>query len=176
MHFFLLFLYVVASLQSSVAPPSSKTNAGASGLWSWPSFPKGPLPCLHPPLVSLTWTSLSTPTERTYLVVNSRYTSTLPIPVLGINWLCLWNVLFFQTLSLCVFCFVLFRVFLQVSGKVFDFLDATWKCHPLYFFSVKCKPFRCDGTGVMAPLSCLPEHAGPVFHRVRGIPLVVHNF
>lgn len=160
-----LCLHVATSLQSSVAPPPSPKaqTQRPSGLLSRfvAAFPR-----LHSPLVHLTSTWLFTQADlKRTLVVSSRYASTFPIPVLGINWLCLWNVLFFK-LSLSFFFF---------SSKSLVFLDATWKCHPLYLFSVKCKPFRCDCPGLMMPLFCLPEHASPGFPRMQDVPLVVHK-
>lgn len=94
-HFVLLFLHAVAPLQSSVAPPSSKTKTEAFVLVSLSLM--APLPCFHPPLVNLTstLTSLFIQTDlKMYLVVNFKHTSTFPIPVSGILWLCVWNVLF----------------------------------------------------------------------------------
>ena len=129
----LSFLHVVASLWPLAAPPPSAPFHHQR--WGWRSFlvfrlslaylpPTNPL--LASPMGQLDHNLIchlrQTQTLRMYLVVSHRSMGILPIPVLGIYCLCLMNLL--QSLSL----------FSKSQARSFIFLDATWKCHPMYLF------------------------------------------
>lgn len=129
----LSFLHVVASFWPLVAPPPSA--AFHHQRWGWRSFLVfrlslawllPPTPCLHPPWLNLTTPHLSPQTDsdsENVLSGQSQVHGDPSHPSFAENILPVFNELTNLSLS-----------FSKSQARSLIFLDATWKCHPLYLF------------------------------------------
>lgn len=147
--FFRLFLHVIVALLSSVARPTSAAppsppqfthliikDTNSRNFWAFvlvllflmappPRPPPSPRSCLHPLLVNLTSTSLFTPTDSENVLSGQFQVPEHLLHATFGNTLCLWNVLSSNSL---------FLYFSKSQARFLIFLDATWKCYPVYFF------------------------------------------